>query len=61
MYCVIQKIDTLVEEIEKEYKKTDEYITHEKHRKIINKYLEHKADFEKIYGQNSYDKCYDIV
>ncbi|GAA0086256.1 hypothetical protein UT300007_26950 [Clostridium sp. CTA-7] len=49
MYCVIQKIDTLVEEIEKEYTKTDEYITHEKHRKIINKYLEDKADFEKIY------------
>ena len=31
-----------------------------KHEKIINKYLKDKERFQKIYGINSYDKCYDV-
>ncbi|MDU4724849.1 hypothetical protein [Clostridium sp.] len=57
---VYEKLDPLVEKIEKEYQQTEEYKTHEKHRKIIDKYLEDKSKFEKIYGSNSYDKCYDV-
>lgn len=57
---VYEKLDPLIEEIEKEYQQTEEYKTHEKHRKIIDKYLEDKSKFEEIYGSNSYDKCYDV-
>ena len=57
---VYEKLDPLVEKIEKEYQETEEYKTHEKHRKIIDKYLEDKSKFEEIYGSNSYDKCYDV-
>lgn len=57
---VYEKLDPLVEKIEKEYQQTEEYKTHEKHRKIIDKYLEDKSKFEEIYGSNLYDKCYDV-
>lgn len=57
---IYKKLNPLVEGIEEEYKKTNEYKTHKKHEKIINKYLKDKERFQKIYGINSYDKCYDV-
>ena len=36
---IYKKLNPLVEGIEEEYKKTNEYKTHKKHEKIINKYL----------------------
>ena len=62
LYDIVSvKLDPLSEKIEKEYKETEEYKTHKKHEDILKKYREEKEKFEKIYGQNSYDKCYDIV
>ncbi|MDC4241292.1 hypothetical protein NE398_14130 [Clostridium tertium] len=57
---VNEKLDPLIEKIQAEYKKTEEYITNELHSSIIKKYINDKAEFEKIYGENSYDKCYDV-
>lgn len=57
---VYKKLDPLVEKLEKEYQQTEEYKTHKKHRKIIDKYLSKKYDFENKYGKSSYDKCYDV-
>lgn len=57
---IYKKLNPLVEGIEEEHKKTNEYKTHKKHEKIINKYLKDKERFQKIYGINSYDKCYDV-
>lgn len=57
---VYKKLDPLVKKIEEEYQQTEEYKTHEKHRQIIDKYLEDKYKFEERYGKNSYDKCYDV-
>ena len=57
---VYEKLDPLVEKIEKEYQQTEEYRTHKKHECILEKYREDKAKFEEIYGSDSYDKCYDV-
>ncbi|WP_195428547.1 hypothetical protein [Clostridium sp. D46t1_190503_E9] len=57
---VYNKLNSLVERIEREYKKTKEYEIHKKHEKIINKYIKDKTNFEEKYGRYSYDKCYDV-
>ncbi|MDB1956613.1 hypothetical protein PMY38_07740 [Clostridium tertium] len=55
-----KKLDPLIEKIQKEYQKTEEYITDKKHDEILVKYSEDKNRFESIYGKGSYDKCYDV-
>ena len=40
--------------------RAEEYKTHKKHEDIINKYNADKKEFEKKYGKDSYDKCYDV-
>jgi len=55
-----KKLDPLIEKIQKEYQETEEYITEKKHSDIIKKYRKDKAEFESIYGERSYDKCYDV-
>lgn len=54
------KIDTLIIQVKKEFQQTEEFKVSQKHKKIINEYLQAKNDFEKIYGSNTYDYCYDI-
>ena len=55
-----KKLDPLIERIQREYQETEEYITDKKHSDIIEKYNNDKAEFEEMYGQYSYDKCYDV-
>ena len=57
---VNKKLNPLIDRIQKEYQETEEYKTDKKHRDIIEKYNNDKAEFEKKYGQDSYDKCYDV-
>lgn len=54
------KLDPLVEQIQKEYQKTEEYKTHQEHKKIIDKYLKAKEEFRNKYGSDSYDYYYDL-
>lgn len=55
-----KKLNPLIDRIQKEYQETEEYKTDKKHSDIIEKYNNDKAEFEKKYGQDSYDKCYDV-
>ncbi|CUO75584.1 MULTISPECIES: hypothetical protein [Clostridium] len=57
---IYKKLDQLEYKIKSEYQETEEYKTHKKHEEIINKYNIDKKEFEKKYGKDSYDKCYDI-
>ena len=57
---VYKKLDPLIEHIQNEFHKTEEYKTHQKHEAIINKYLKNKEAFESVYGDNTYDYCYDV-
>lgn len=57
---VYQKLDMIVDEIKKEYEQTEEYKTHLKHEEILSKYRNTKYEFEKVYGSDTYDYCYDI-
>ncbi|APH23197.1 hypothetical protein [Clostridium botulinum] len=57
---VYKKLDPLIEKINKEFQKTEEYKTDKKHTEIIQKYIRNKDDFEKIYGEDTYDYCYDV-
>lgn len=56
------KVDPLQEKIKAEFKKTEEYKTHEKHKKIISRHNKAKAKFAKDYNCDSdeYDFCYDV-
>ncbi len=57
---VDKKLDPLIERIQSEYQETEEYITDKKYSDIIEKYNNDKVEFEKKYGQDSYNKCYDV-
>lgn len=57
------KIDPLQAKITAEFEQTDEYKTASRHREIIGKYTDNKAEFNKKYGFTGdieYDCCYDV-
>ena len=57
---IYKKLDPLYEQIREEYKQTEEYKTTQKHSEIIRKYNETKREFDKKYGHNTYEQCYDV-
>ncbi|EPY2274567.1 hypothetical protein ACXAUS_003467 [Clostridium sporogenes] len=57
---VYKKLDSIIKKVESEFQKTEEYKTDKKHTEIIQKYIRDKDDFEKIYGEDTYDYCYDV-
>lgn len=57
---VSAKIDSLIVQIKKEYQQTEEFKTKQKHKKIIDKHLKDKGEFEEIYGAKTYDYYYDV-
>lgn len=54
------KLDPIVAEAKKAFKKTDEYKVNQKHQKIINKHIKELRHFDTIYGDGSYERCYDV-
>jgi hypothetical protein len=57
---VYQKLDPLIDEIKTEFESTEEYKTKAKHDEILRQYRAAKDEFEKEYGSDTYDYCYDI-
>ncbi|MHC6178639.1 hypothetical protein ACYUJ6_02095 [Clostridium sp. JNZ X4-2] len=57
---VYKKLDPIIAAVEKEFKTTPEYKAKKKHKKILDRYLKSKNEFEKKYGQDTYDYCYDV-
>ncbi len=59
---VEDKIKPLREQIQAEFSKTEEFITHQEHEKVTTIYAARKVQFGEKYGVNSseYDKCYDV-
>lgn len=59
---VEEKVRPLEEKIQTEFHKTEEYITHQKHKEITTIYAAQKVWFANEYGVDSseYDKCYDV-
>ncbi|NMF06583.1 hypothetical protein ACUH7Y_25475 [Clostridium beijerinckii] len=57
---VYKKLDPLIEQIQEEFKQTEEYKTHQEYRNIIDKYLKDKEEFKIKYGSDSYDDYYDV-
>lgn len=59
---VEKKIEPLMEQIQEEFSKTEEFITHQKHEKITTIYAARKIEFCEKYGidRDEYDKCYDV-
>lgn len=60
MDIIYEKFDPIIECVEDEFKGTEEYRVSNKHKETIREYLENKCAFEKIYGKNTYDYCYDV-
>lgn len=57
---IAAKVDSLLMKVKKEFQQTEEFKTQQKHKKIIDKYLKDKKEFEDIYGTNTYDYYYDV-
>ena len=61
LYDIVEaKLEPLYERIRTEYTQTEEYKVSQQHSAITRKYAAEKAQFEKIYGSNTYDRCYDV-
>ena len=61
LYDIVEaKLEPLYERIRAEYTQTEEYKVSQQHSAITRKYAAEKAQFEKIYGSNTYDRCYDV-
>lgn len=59
---IYEKFQPIVDKIQAEYEKTEEYKIKKENKKIINEYHTRKSEFAKKYevDQNKYDKCYDV-
>lgn len=57
---IYKKYEPLEERIRKEFEETEEYKTSSKHESIIKAYIRTKGEFEKKYGNNTYDYYYDV-
>lgn len=63
VYSLVEdKMEPIIEKIQEEFSKTEEFKTHEEHEKIITIYIAKKIDFASKYGvdKDEYDKCYDV-
>lgn len=61
LYDIVEKkVEPIYERIRAEFEQTEEYITSQKNDAIREKYSADKAQFEKLYGDNTYDYCYDV-
>ena len=56
------KLTPLVDQIQAEFHKTEEFRTHEEHERITTIYAAMKAQFNEKYGTSGkeYDQCYDV-
>jgi len=57
---VYKKLDPLVEQIQEEFYQTEEHAIKTAHNITIKEYLSKKNEFEKTYGDRTYDYCYDV-
>lgn len=57
---VYAKLQPIIDKIKKEFEATEEYKISQEHRAIIDKHITAKNEFESIYGNNTYDYCYDV-
>ncbi|MMZ48239.1 hypothetical protein D1872_99050 [compost metagenome] len=57
---VYEKLNPIIERIEKEFRATPEYKAKQEQKKILSQYHTAKKEFEELYGDNTYDFCYDV-
>lgn len=57
---VYDKFNPIIAAVEAEFKHTEEYKVKQEHEKILKTYREAKTEFEKQYGEDTYDYCYDV-
>jgi hypothetical protein len=59
---VEEKVNSLSENLQSEFRKTEEYLTRTQHEKIISVYVANKVQFTHKYNVSGdeYDRCYDV-
>lgn len=57
---IYEKLNPIIEIIEKEFQQTEEYKAKKEHQAIFKKHREAERAFEDIYGSDTYRYCYDI-
>lgn len=54
------KLQPIIDKVTAEFEKTEEYKVQQEHKKMLKKYQKTKEEFEKKYGKDTYDYCYDV-
>lgn len=57
---IYDKLDPLIEKIEKEFQQTEEYKAKMEHEEILKKYRESKYEFKKKWGSDNYECYFDV-
>ena len=63
VYALVEnKLEPIIEKIQEEFSKTEEFKTHQEHETIITAYTARKINFANEYNvdKNEYDRCYDV-
>lgn len=61
LYDIVEsKLEPIYERVKNEYQASDEYKARQEHSAITRRYAVDKTAFEKKYGANTYDRCYDV-
>lgn len=57
---VYVKLQPIIDTVKAEFEATEEFKVSEEYRSKIKEYIKVKVEFEKKYGDNTYDYCYDV-
>lgn len=57
---IYKKLNPIINRVEAEYQQTEEYKTVKAYRKQIEDYNNKKSEFDKIYGNGTYEQCYNV-
>lgn len=61
IYSIVEKkLEPIFKRIRSEFEQSEEYKVNQKNVAITQKYAADKAQFERVYGSNTYDYCYDV-
>ncbi|OAB30193.1 hypothetical protein PMSD_20625 [Paenibacillus macquariensis subsp. defensor] len=57
---VYEKLQPIIDRVTAEYESTEEFKTTQAHKEIMKNYSQAKGDFEQLYGNDTYDYCFDV-
>ncbi|WP_438351576.1 hypothetical protein ACP8HI_13595 [Paenibacillus sp. FA6] len=57
---IYEKLQPIIDQVAAEFESTEEFKTDQKHKEIIEIYHQAKKDFDQLYGNDTYEYCFDV-